>query len=115
LALGRTVGRAQTRLTTGNSGATRFIPSHEGDIKIVPLDALDIPETVDFVKIDVEGAELDVFAGMDKFLEKHRPALFIEVNERNRDKIHDLMQAKNYKLNTSYRRYPDCENFLYLP
>ena len=35
---------------------------------------------VSFVKIDVEGHELDVIGGAEKLLERDRPALFIEVS-----------------------------------
>ena len=34
----------------------------------------------DFIKIDVEAAELEVLAGMDRTLRKYRPRLFIEVH-----------------------------------
>jgi len=34
---------------------------------------------VDFVKIDVEGAELDVLAGMQGILDRHRPLLSLEL------------------------------------
>ena len=34
----------------------------------------------DFIKIDVEAAELDVLAGMSETLRSHRPRLFIEVH-----------------------------------
>jgi hypothetical protein len=33
------------------------------------------------VKIDVEGSELAVVAGMQRTLERHRPVLLVEVNE----------------------------------
>jgi len=33
------------------------------------------------VKIDVEGGELAVVAGMQRTLERHRPVLLVEVNE----------------------------------
>ncbi len=37
---------------------------------------------VDFVKIDVEGAETDVLAGMDTILKTHRPILVVELVEK---------------------------------
>jgi FkbM family methyltransferase len=34
----------------------------------------------DFIKIDVEGAELEVLRGMERVMSEHRPALFIEIH-----------------------------------
>jgi len=38
----------------------------------------------DIIKIDVEGAEVDVLRGMDRILREIRPVLYCEVNEENR-------------------------------
>jgi hypothetical protein len=51
----------------------------------VPLDSIDrriamgLPEP-DFVKIDVEGLELNVLRGMPHLLERRRPVLYIEIH-----------------------------------
>ncbi|MCZ7629322.1 MAG: FkbM family methyltransferase [Microthrixaceae bacterium] len=47
------------------------------DVPVVPLDEL--TETADVVKIDVEGAEHLVLAGMSRLLATSRPLVFIEV------------------------------------
>lgn len=41
----------------------------------------DVTHPVDFIKIDVEGAELFVLKGMKRLLEKYKPELLIEINE----------------------------------
>ena len=38
-------------------------------------------QRVDFIKIDVEGAELYALKGMHSFLEKYHPEILIEINE----------------------------------
>lgn len=43
-------------------------------------DLVPASETVDLVKIDVEGAELDVFRGMPRILERDRPVIVMELN-----------------------------------
>jgi len=53
----------------------------------VPIETLDeifereALERVDFIKIDVEGAELFVLQGGTKTIERHKPAMLIEVSE----------------------------------
>jgi len=38
-----------------------------------------------FVKVDVDGAELDVLAGMQELLRVHRPVVFVEVHGADRE------------------------------
>lgn len=66
--------------TTGNVGGTKFkMPLIESEIgrPILRLDDLDLPRA-DLIKIDVEGMELDVLRGADKYLRECRPILFFE-------------------------------------
>jgi FkbM family methyltransferase len=60
----------------------------EGNIivQIVPLDKLVNGSQVDFVRMDVEGYEMNVLKGMERILKENRPRLFIEVH---RDKLKD--------------------------
>ncbi|HYE97987.1 MAG TPA: LAGLIDADG family homing endonuclease, partial [Planctomycetota bacterium] len=55
-----------------------FNATAEGD---TALDALALPN-VSFVKVDVEGQELDVLRGMAKTLRKFRPRLMVEVHTK---------------------------------
>jgi FkbM family methyltransferase len=54
----------------------------------VPLTSLDMQahvqalSAIDFVKIDVEGGELDVLKGAERTLRRHRPLVYCEVYER---------------------------------
>ncbi|WP_394434388.1 FkbM family methyltransferase [Streptomyces sp. SGAir0957] len=50
-------------------------------VPCVTLDALSLRE-VDFIKIDVDGAELPVLRGADELLRRDRPALFVELETR---------------------------------
>ena len=43
----------------------------------------DLFETADFIKIDVEGAELDVLLGGERLLTEHRPILLLELRDEN--------------------------------
>jgi FkbM family methyltransferase len=48
-------------------------------VAMMPLDALQVPRAPDFIKIDVEGFELNVFRGAKSFLARHNyPPFFFE-------------------------------------
>jgi FkbM family methyltransferase len=75
------------------AGATRTVPQ-------VRLDTLwrDAGEpAVGFVKIDVEGAELEVLAGAGALLERCRPALVVEVNPGTEDEVQRRLGGLGYR------------------
>lgn len=91
--LGRFCGTA--RLTTGdiagNLGATTLNMEGDADgdgIRILTLDDAGITEPVHFIKIDVEGAELQVLLGASRTIRQFAPVLFLEVNSL--EKSHEL-------------------------
>jgi FkbM family methyltransferase len=77
----------------------RVTPRETRLVRVRTLDAILADARIgpiDFLSIDVEGAELDVLAGFT--IERHRPRLILlEDNVRNRDK-HSYMTARGYKL-----------------
>jgi len=59
-----------------------------------------VAEDIGFVKIDVEGHELDVLACMDKLVECCRPTFVIEIEDRgegNVERIHKIFQNVHYR------------------
>jgi len=52
----------------------------------------------DFVKVDIEGAELLFLSGARKLLETMRPTFYIEVSERNRDDATKILRSQDYVL-----------------
>lgn len=65
---------------------TNALDGQEGDsvvVETVTLDSLALPP-VGFIKIDVEGHEMDVLLGSKDILSRHKPALYIEAEERHR-------------------------------
>lgn len=52
----------------------------------------------DFVKVDIEGAELLFFQGARQLLTTVRPRFYLEVNEPNQDKITELLLSHNFRL-----------------
>ena len=61
---------------TSNAGANTLVPG--GDIPVTTLD--DEVAHADFIKIDVEGMELDVLRGGVRLIERARPVVLFEVN-----------------------------------
>lgn len=68
-------------------------------VGVVTLDSFTVP-SCRFLKIDVEGMELDVLKGATKFIAQHRPVLYIE-NDRE-DRSPDLVR---FTAALGYRMY----------
>jgi FkbM family methyltransferase len=76
--------------TAGNPGSAFFVAG-DGTAPDADTDAAEVRsldeelrdvDRIDFVKIDVEGLELQVLRGARTLLQRHRPAVLFEVNER---------------------------------
>jgi FkbM family methyltransferase len=127
-------GRAY--LTSGASGPgpnVEFGSAREVEVEVVDLDGLcerEGLERVDFVKADVEGAELHVLMGGLRTLKEHRPVLLLEVEDRHTQKYgytaEDLCAwlaeqgyAPHRWIGGAWRRVegvtPDHRNYLFRP
>lgn len=51
---------------------------------------------VDWVKIDVEGAEYEVLQGLEETLDKFKPRLMVEVWQKNYSKVEKLLSEHTY-------------------
>lgn len=79
----------------------------EENIRTMTLDSL-IPEVKEgsrvLVKIDTEGADLDVLIGGFEFIKKFRPILMVEMHwhmyydQEKRDRVFDLVKSLGYKI-----------------
>lgn len=53
-------------------------------VEVKPLDALDLNlKTIDFIKIDVEGNEMQTLRGAKKSISKYKPILMVEMEQRH--------------------------------
>ena len=75
----------------------------EFSIKTMKLDDIKFSNKVSFIKIDVEGHELNVIDGAKETLKKHKPNLIIEIEEKH-SKI-PLLESINYIQNLNYKLY----------
>ncbi|MHB1559261.1 MAG: FkbM family methyltransferase [Isosphaeraceae bacterium] len=67
----------------------------ESDVTVCPLDSFDLND-VSFLKIDVEGHELELLAGASQTIRRNRPVVLIEVNDRNRGGVQDYFRDMRY-------------------
>jgi len=68
----------------GNQGCNFLSPSGETEVEVTTLDSFcegERIERVDLIKIDVEGSEVALLRGAEKFIRRLRPVLVIEVNQ----------------------------------
>lgn len=61
-----------------NIGGTSFIKRESGQFQFKTLDSFNIQEHIDLIKIDVEGAEVDVLNGAVNTIQKSHPIIVLE-------------------------------------
>lgn len=101
-AIGKEYGFVRTVDVLGNIGMNFLIPDNLGGIVIYSLNQMEI-DRIDFIKIDVEGFELDVLIGGKETINKFRPIMVIEINDAtlsrqgiSRNDIFAWLQENNY-------------------
>jgi FkbM family methyltransferase len=90
---------------TLNTGDSSFIVRHHDTtpttvtVACVTLDGVanDVSLPPDFIKIDVEGAELQVFSGADATIKRYSPAIFFEC-DTNQDLVRAHLLGQGYHL-----------------
>ena len=76
-----------------------YIVEGTGDLITKKLDDFELPK-IDFIKIDVEGHELNVLKGGINLINRDFPHIALECNENtdNFEKTNPFMLGLNYKL-----------------
>lgn len=111
--LGAAAGRANMEtFTARNIGATSFQAATEGDYEITSIDALDL-DKVDFIKMDVEGAQQPALEGARQTLARCRPLLWIELRRKlgEYEPTAALLQSMGYR----QERCLGPDDFLFAP
>ncbi|MEM1300729.1 MAG: FkbM family methyltransferase [Pseudomonadota bacterium] len=101
-------------------------PMHEGRntltedgpgqrVPVVTGDAALEGRKVSFLKIDVEGHEMQVLGGLTKTVREHRPPIFIEVRDGFSAALEAWCERHGYRVAERIRQYQGEENVLLLP
>lgn len=97
-----------------NVGAAAMMPG-EGQIAVHRADMLLDGVRPDFIKIDVEGMEMAVLAGLSGLLARVRPNLFVEVGAENDAAFRDWVAGQHYQILLARQRYRKAANYLIGP
>jgi len=77
-------------------------------IKSVKLDDITF-KNLDFIKLDVEGMEIEVIEGSEKILNKFKPVLLVDFRKIDRDILYKYMKNLNYVGLTTAGNQPDLD------
>jgi FkbM family methyltransferase len=69
----------------------------EKTVSICPLDRFGL-ERVSFIKVDVEGHEIEVLKGASQTLARSRPVVLVEIKKQNRDELFALFGGLGYQV-----------------
>jgi FkbM family methyltransferase len=94
-----------------NIGGGKLIAG-EGNIPTVKTDRVVGDRDVDFVKIDVEGMEMQVLRSMSETVARCKPRIFVEVDDVNLTEFQAWKSENNYESAATFRRYRTNENHL---
>jgi FkbM family methyltransferase len=106
VALGAKAGRATLHVPisdevsrAGNASLRSVgLPAQAETVEVATLDSFNFPAA--FIKIDVEGAEMDVIAGAGETIRTHRPLMLIEIEQRHHEdpmsRVFDQLAALGY-------------------
>ena len=77
----------------------RFRRLHATNIPAIMLDDLCRSQVVSFIKLDIEGMELDALRGAHQIIARHQPVIFSEQNNTARlSETHDYLTSAGYRL-----------------
>lgn len=96
-----------------NLGGARLVPDDDGCVSIVTGDNALEGISFDLVKIDVEGMENAVIAGMAGILARSDALVFVEVLFCNIDATIAQMRQLGYVYSKAYQRYGRCINLIF--
>lgn len=96
-----------------NLGAGKVIDGGgDGEVVLVPGDRVVGDTVAGFIKIDTEGMEMAVLAGLAQTIARDKPNMFVEVSNPERDAFLAWVADNGYGVEKTFRRYEGSENFL---
>ena len=99
-----------------NLGATQLVMAEgSGTIAVRRGDDLLAGRPIDFLKVDVEGMELQVLRGFSATIARCRPPIFVEVDHTNNADLMAWADASGYGLAVEGRSFKKNRNILLAP
>ena len=86
--------------SNSNTGLAEIRVTGKGAYEVRPLDSFNF-EKVDFVKIDVEGLQLDVLRGGKNVIQKHKPIIWVEC--RTTPPLEELSPVREFFSSIGYQ------------
>jgi FkbM family methyltransferase len=109
VAVGLKNGRTDIQEVEGNDGMNYILEG--GTVEMIKIDFLKLKKC-DFIKIDVEGYELDVLKGAKNTIKKFKPKLLIEINNEtltrvgvDRKQIFEWLNDMGYEYENIYEPF----------
>ena len=107
------------RASYGNNLAgVRFKPQGSGDAQSFPTICTDVALNdiwVDFIKIDIEGMEMDAIKSLDQTIKRCRPTIFVEIDNNNHELFVTWCEEHKYSIMETFKRYEWNVNYLVMP
>jgi len=106
------------RPDNNNLGATQLRPilDESGDaVDCVRLDDLSFEGHVAFIKIDVEGMEIDVLRGGENIISTFRPIIAIEISATNESLFWEWVRKKRYQAISVFADYLHVKTYMVVP
>ncbi len=118
--LGVALGAGSIRLRAeepdqNNLGSVFFVPDDNGSVLCLAGDSVLSREAPSFMKIDIEGMEMEVLTGLVQTVQQWRPNIFIEIQSRNLAEFNGWRNSMRYKIAEQYQRYEGIINFMIIP
>jgi len=118
------LGRSHSYVSFSGVGEAACISSGEQSLEtntvcVAPFDDLFPAERVDFIKVDAEGADLDVLLGMTKAIRRSRPVMAISLYHRSADiieiprEVGKIVEGLGYSFRLRQHMYNSFDSVLY--
>ncbi|MGX9353972.1 FkbM family methyltransferase [Roseobacteraceae bacterium S113] len=98
-----------------NLGATKMKRGQGGNLAVHAGDDLFAQTHFDLIKIDVEGMEMEVLAGLEATITRTRPVLFVEVDDAHGPAFDGWLAQRGYTSVQTFRHGAGNLNHLALP
>jgi FkbM family methyltransferase len=116
IALGSREGRVSGRTPDPNNlGHTVYAENLSGDVRVSDGDSLLLEEPIEFIKVDVEGMEIEILAGLRQTIRRWQPNLFIEVWDWKLLEFQKWCDEEGYSVVERFQRYSGIQNYVLMP